>query len=366
MDWFFSWMNNLIAKPKFHTLVKKLPILNRMAAKDGRRIYDLVSGFVYSQVLLAMVELRLFKFLLTGKKTISELSDYAQLDQKKMLLLCNAASAIGLLKREAKSYYSLTRLGAAIEGVQGLDEMILHHKMFYRDLQDPVRLLQDDFQTELKDFWSYVGNQKTITDGEAAAYSNLMGTSQHIVAEETLNLVNLKGFTHVIDIGGGNGTFLSQVRKRYPGLDLTLFDLPSVIRTAKENVKNNQRMQDVILFPGNFIEDEFPTGGDVIFFNRVLYDHDDLTVSLLLEKAFSALEPGGSVVISEPMSGFKSPSRSGDAYFGFYTLAMTSGKPRNKWQHFEFLRAARFEAMKSLSSASNFVTSVIVAKKPPK
>ena len=74
MDWFFSWMNNLVAKPKFHTLVKKLPVLNRMAAKDGRRIYDLVSGFVYSQVLLAMVELRLFKFLLTGKKNISDLS----------------------------------------------------------------------------------------------------------------------------------------------------------------------------------------------------------------------------------------------------------------------------------------------------
>ena len=81
----FSWMNNLVAKPKFHTLVKKIPILNRLAAKDGRRIYDLVSGFVYSQVLLAMVELRLFKFLLSGKKNIRELSDYAQLDQKKCL-----------------------------------------------------------------------------------------------------------------------------------------------------------------------------------------------------------------------------------------------------------------------------------------
>lgn len=65
-------MNNLVAKPKFHTLVKKLPVLNRMAAKDGRRIYDLVSGFVYSQVLLAMVELRLFNysnFCCPGKKT---------------------------------------------------------------------------------------------------------------------------------------------------------------------------------------------------------------------------------------------------------------------------------------------------------
>ena len=366
MEWFFSWMNNLVAKPKFHTLVKKLPIVNRLAAKDGRKIYDLVSGFVYSQVLLAMVELKLLKFLLSGKKNIRELSDYGQLDPKKMLLLCNAASAIGLLKREAKSYYALTRLGAAIEGVQGLDEMILHHKIFYRDLQDPVRLLKEDFQTELKDFWSYVGNQKTMTDGQAAIYSKLMGASQHIVAEETLDLVSLQGFRHLIDVGGGNGTFLSQVNKRYSDLDLTLFDLPSVIRTAQENVKNGKLMKDITLVPGDFIEDEFPTGGDVIFFNRVLYDHDDLTVGLLLKKAFAALKPGGSLVISEPMAGAKFPTRSGDAYFGFYTLAMTSGKPRNKSQHFEFLRAAGFQAIESLSSVNSFVTSVIVAKKPPK
>ncbi len=359
-------MNELVAQPKFHTLVKKIPILKRLAANDGRKIYDLVSGFVYSQVLLAMVELRLFRFLLSGEKSIRELANHGKIDPQKMLLLCNAASAIGLLKRKPNSYYVLTRLGAAIEGVQGLDEMILHHKIFYRDLQDPVRLLRQDFQTELKDFWSYVGNKKKINEGQASVYSNLMGTSQYIVAEETLDLVNLKGFSHLIDIGGGNGTFLSQVRRRYPNLALTLFDLPSVTKTAQDNFKNDRLMEGVNIIPGNFIEDEFPVDGDTIFFNRVMYDHDDSIVSLLLGKAFAALKPGGCVVISEPMAGAKFPTRSGDAYFGFYTLAMTSGKPRSKPQHFEFLRAAGFKGMENLNNINNFVTSVIVAKKPRK
>ncbi len=359
-------MNKLVAQSRFHTLAKKIPILKTLVANDGRKIYDLVSGFVYSQILLTMVELKLFKFLLSGEKSIGELSAYGKIDTKKMLLLCNAASAIGLLKRKKNSYYTLTRLGAAIEGVHGLDKMILHHKIFYRDLQDPVRLLREDFETELKDFWSYIGNQKKVTVEQAAIYSSLMGTSQHIVAEETLDLLSLKDFRHLIDIGGGDGTFLSLVRKRYPNLNLTLFDLPNVIKRAQENFKTKRLTPNIAIVSGNFISDKFPVGCDIIFFNRVLYDHDDVTVKMLLKKAYAALEPGGCVVISEPMAGSKFPTRSGDAYFGFYTLAMTSGKPRSKNQHFEFLREARFQSMKNLNSVNNFVTSVIVAKKPSK
>ena len=366
MDWFFSWTSKLVSDPKFHTFAKKIPLLKKLVASDGRQIYDLVSGFVYSQVLLAMVELKLFEYLLPGKKSISELSDFCEIESEKILLLCNAATAIGLLRRKGSSSYSLTRLGAAIEGVAGLKDMIAHHKIFYSDLRDPVELLRGNFETELKDFWSYVGSGKKITDGQAAIYSSLMGSSQHIVAEETLNLVQLKKCKHLIDIGGGNGTFLSEVRRRYKGLNLTLFDLPSVIKAAQEKMEQGDFTKDINLISGDFFNDKFPEGGDVIFFNRVLYDHDDSTVVLLLSKAFAALNPGGCVVISEPMAGFKSPTRSGDAYFGFYTLAMTSGKPRNHHQHSEFLRGAGFEAIESLRSVNSFVTSVVVAKKPYK
>ena len=74
--------------------------------------------------------------------------------------------------------------------------MILHHKMFYRDLIDPVKFLnKKTFNTELRNFWKYVPSTKKITKEEAKNYSELMGISQHIVAEETLNLVNLNRFS---------------------------------------------------------------------------------------------------------------------------------------------------------------------------
>ena len=363
MEIFTNWMNNLVAKPSFHTFIKRIPIIRRLALNDGKIIYDLVAGFVYSQVLLAIIELRLIDFLITGKKEIDEISRFTRLPDDKCILLCNAAASIGLLKKNKDSSYRLTRIGAAIKGVSGLDKMILHHKMFYRDLIDPVKLLNKNFNTELRNFWTYVPSTKKITEEEAKNYSELMGVSQYIVAEETLNLVNLNPFKSLLDVGGGNGAFILEVRKRYPNLILNVFDLPSVIEAAKPKISHLGDKSEINLIPGNFIEDNLPDGNDLIFLNRVLYDHNDINMELLLMKIYDALSPGGQLIISEPMAGNDNPTRSGDAYFGFYTLAMTSGKPRSKNEHFKVLKKSGFMQLKFLQGTNDFVTSVIIAKK---
>ena len=63
------------------------------------------------------------------------------------------------------------------------------------------------------------------------------------------------------------------------------------------------------------------------------------------------------------MAGNEKPTRSGDAYFGFYTLAMTSGKPRSKNDHFRVLKKSGFMHLRFLQGTNDFVTSVILAKK---
>ena len=267
MEIFTNWLNNLVAKPSFHSLIKKIPIIRRLAFNDGKIIYDLVAGFVYSQVLLAIIELRLIDFLITGKKKIDDISRFTGLPHDKCILLCNAAASVGLLKKNKDSTYRLTRIGAAIKGVSGLDKMILHHKMFYRDLIDPVKLLNKNFNTELRNFWTYVPSNKKITKEEAKTYSELMGISQHIVAEETLNLVDLNPFKSLLDLGGGNGTFILEVRRRYPNLILNVFDLPSVIETAKSKISHLGDKSKIKLIPGNFIEDKLPDGNVLISFS---------------------------------------------------------------------------------------------------
>ncbi len=358
--------NHLVASPKFHTFIKKIPVVRHLAFWQGRKLYDIVGGFVYSQILLAVVELELLDFLLSSPKTPAAISEKTGLPIARVITLCNAASSINLIKRDKSGLYRICVLGASVIGVSGLKDMIKHHKLFYEDLLEPVELLYGQRKTKLSSFWPYVNEKtrKSLSGSKATKYSDLMYTSQKIVAEETLRAVNFSKFDTLLDIGGGSGAFLLEVAKTHSALKLILYDLPSVISEARRVTGSCDNKQRIQFNAGSFIDDPLPIDADVITLNRVLYDHDDKIVENLLEKVLKALAPGGMLVISEPMSGGDAPTRSGDAYFGFYTLAMTTGRPRSVNEHIEALTDIGFVNIKMVNKISNFVTSIITARKP--
>ncbi len=80
---------------------------------------------------------------------------------------------------------------------------------------------------------------------------------------------------------------------------------------------------------GNLFESPLPTGADVISLVRVLHDHDDENILLLLHKVWEALPSKGTLLIAEPMAGISDAKAVGSIYFVFYLLAMKSGKPRS-------------------------------------
>ena len=114
---------------------------------------------------------------------------------------------------------------------------------------------------------------------------------------------------------------------------------------------------------GSFVVDKIPEGFDTVTLIRVLYDHDDAVVAALLRKVYEALPKAGRIIISEPMSGGQSPIRSADSYFGFYTMAMSTGCPRSPKTHEVFLREAGFKKIKKHKGTREFVTQVISAYK---
>jgi len=280
------------------------------------------------------------------------------MDPRRMEVLCQGAVSIGLLRRSRDGRYRLSRKGAALPGVPGLAEMIRHHDVLYRDLEDPIAFLKGDGETELARFWPYVFGQSGTNDPDLAArYSRLMADSQVLVAEETLRTVRLDGVHRLMDVGGGTGAFLRAVRAEYADLRLRLFELPAVL----EGADLPERAEAVA---GSFRTDPLPGGSDVISLVRVLYDHADTTVAALLRNVYEALPPGGRVIVSEPMSGGGAPNRPGDAYFAFYTMAMQTGKTRSAEQVTQLLLEAGFEGVEHRATARKFVTSVVLGHKP--
>jgi len=359
-----AWRDARIADPRFQAWATANPLTRRIANRQGAALYDLVAGFVYSQVLHACVELDLFRRVATGPLSVPDLAEGTPLPPDAMQRLAQAAASLDLLHLRAGGRYGLGPLGAALLGAPGVEEMVRHHPMFYRDIEDPVTLLTaPKGSTELSQFWTYV-RSGTVGAQEAGAYSRLMAASQDMVAAETLAVHPMTGITRLMDVGGGEGAFLAAALEATPGLTGTVFDLPEVAARAEVALAARGLDDRATAAGGSFLSDVLPQGADAISLVRVLYDHDTPVVQRLLAAVFDALPPGGRVLISEPMSGGARPSRSGDAYFGFYTAAMTSGQPRAPQEHMAALTAAGFVSVRSLAPRQGFITRVIAGQKP--
>jgi len=361
---FAAWRDRLVGSASFQSWAARFPLTRGMARRDGQRLFDLVSGFTYSQILYAFVAFDLPAQLNAGPRSVSDLALRCAVPPERMQILCQAAASLGLLRRRRDGCFGLARLGAALPGVPGLAQMILHHDVLYRDLTDPTAFFRGDTETELADFWPYVfGATGPLDHGVAKTYSDLMADSQGLVAEETLKAVDFASARHVLDVGGGTGAFLAAVGKRHSTPRLHLFDLPAVAsgaidRFAAANLSDRARITQ-----GSFRADPLPEGADTITLVRVLYDHRDETVRNLLAKAYAALPPRGRIVVSEPMSGGANPSRAADAYFAVYCMAMRTGTVRSADRISAMLGEAGFVGIKEARTDRPFITSIVTAEK---
>ena len=356
----------IFSSTKVHDAIAKVPILRALISYEGSKIHKVMSGFVYSQILHLLINLGVFQFLKKQGRSLEEVSQFLELANDRSLLLLRGGCALNLVCYKRNKYW-LTRVGAQIVGVPGLMDMIQHNQILYRDLFEPVKLLQGRSETELSHFWPYVRKErekKKISTKVSSEYSKLMQTSQRLVAEQTLQAYSLKGVKRILDIGGGTGAFLLAVKNKYPSIEATVFDLPNVVNVAKSN---HQKIDDIVgllnFCPGDFLKDDIPANQDVISLVRVLYDHEDSTVELLLRRIYEALPNGGSLLITEPMSGGSKAMRSSDCYFSFYTLAMTTGKVRSFEEHKAILLRAGFSNIVKHAVSAPFITQVMSAKK---
>jgi demethylspheroidene O-methyltransferase len=363
-DKFYAWRTGLLRSPRFQDWAARTPFAARFARKDGEALFDLVAGFLHSQILMVFVELNLADHLAEQPRSIASLALRTGVAPDRMRVFCQGAAALGLLRRKRDGRYALGRLGAALPGIPGLAQMIRHHDVLYRDMTDPVAFFRDAPATELAAFWPYVFGAGGVIDPETAAtYSRLMADSQTLVATEALGALDLKGVQRLLDVGGGTGAFLTAVGHAYPDLALHLFDLPPVIEPATARFEDAGLAGRATVTGGSFRTDALPGGADAISLIRVLYDHSDDTVRMLLAKAHAALPEGGRIIISEPMSGGDRPERAGDAYFGLYCLAMGTGRARSAAEISDRLAAAGFVGITQRKTGRPFITSVVEARK---
>lgn len=351
--------DRVIGSADFQRFAAAFPLTRPVARRRAQALFDLTAGFVYSQVLYACVRSRLLEALATGPLDAAAVGRATDLPTAGAERLLKAAVPLGLVERRGPDRFGLGEQGAALLALPGVAAMVEHHALLYADLADPLALFRrSGGGGALSGFWPYAEGAEA--DPKAAeAYSALMSASQAMVAQQVLAAYPVARHRRLLDVGGGEGTFLRAVAARAPRLDLALLDLPPVAERARARFAADGI--SIAVTGGDAFRDPWPEGADLISLVRVLHDHDDGPAQALLNAARRALAPGGALLIAEPMSETRGAARVGDAYFGLYLLAMGSGRPRPRREIVGMLRTAGFKHVRSAPTRLPTVASVVVA-----
>lgn len=356
--------NRLLANRKFQRWAAAFPLTRPIARRQAHALFDLCAGFVYSQVLLACIRLRLFELLADGPRTAADLAAAMQLPVAKAEKLLRAAVSLDLVEARAGGQYGLGIQGAALVGNPSIAAMIEHHAMLYDDLRDPVALLRDGGgSTKLSAFWPYAttASPAGLAAEQVRPYTALMAQSQELIASDLLDAYDIRRHHCLLDVGGGDGAFASAVAARAPGLQLMVFDLPPIAALARERFETERLSMRAKAYGGSFLDDPLPAGADIVSLVRVLHDHDDDATLTLLRAVRRAIRDDGVLLLAEPMSETHGVARIADAYFGLYLLAMGSGHPRTPAQLEKLLGKAGFGRFRRVPTNRPFLLRALIA-----
>lgn len=356
--------DRLLTDTAFQRWAAGFPFTRRIARKRAQALFDLCAGFVYSQVLYACVRLRVCDLLLERPRTPEQLAGLLSMPLDPALRLLEAAEALDLVERRRGGRFGVGALGAALAGNPAVAAMVAHHALLYDDLRDPVGLLRGECErTELGRYWPYAGSDQPAEakTSDVADFSALMAASQALVAADILSAYRFGRHRCLLDLGGGDGTFVVQAAAAAPALRLMVFDLPAVAARAETRFAEAGLRGRAQAIGGDFRRDPLPHGADIVSLIRVIHDHDDATALAILRAARQALPPGGTLLLAEPMADTNGAAPVG-AYFNFYLLAMGSGRPRRAEQLTAMLREAGFSRVKPIRTRRPMLVRVLVGR----
>ena len=355
--------NRLLGSLRFQRWAARWPIFRSVARRRAARQFDLIAGFVYTQVAYLFVETGLIRALRAQPHDLGGVQALTGLDEAAALRLLRAGEALGLAQAPQEGLWTLGQTGAELSANDGAMAMVKHHALLYRDLAEPLDALRrrPGEGSALSAFWTYAAPDGS--DQSATPYSQLMAATQPMVWQQIIGRYRFDSHRRMLDVGGGSGGFVEAVGAHSPGLEFGIFDLPEVVPLAGERFAGSALAPRVTLHPGSFRTDPIPTGYDLVTLVRILHDHDDDIAQALLGSIFESLPDGGKLLIIEPMARTRGAEAMGDGYFGLYLWAMGSGRPRPFAEIAGMARKAGFARVAEIDTPLPIIARALLADK---
>lgn len=254
--------------------------------------------FCDAKALLTAVELGLFTALREGPATEEQIRARAGLHGRGLADFLHLLTALGLLEYE----------GGAYRNAAGADRYLVRGEAGYvggflersnRNLYPAWGRLTEALRTGApqsgSDFAAVLDRPAVL-----AQFADMMDALTQSLGPLLIDTVDWPERGTVLDVGGARGNLLAQVVKAQPQLTGVVFDLPQMAPLFDETITRYGMDGAVRFHGGDFFTDDLPAA-DVVIMGHVLHDWDPPRRRELVDKAFAAVSPGGTLLVYDRM-----------------------------------------------------------------
>ncbi len=325
-------------------------------SEDGltppQQMIRLLVGFIPARAIYTAAKIGLSDQIDAAGTTAEELARRMSVDALALERLLRTLSGLGVLHEEDGARFTLTDIGKTLRTDSPAsirDYAFFVHEFLYDLFGGLVGSVRSGKPAVEAVFGVPLYSYLQENHDKAALFHSGLSNRGRIEARAILDAYSFSDCRLVVDLGGGNGAFLSAILSEHPDLSGMLVERPSAIEAARTG--RGGPLPRCELVEGDFFQ-SVPSGGDVYVLKRVLVDHTDEKALQILRNSLAALGPNKRLLIIEPLRGaVNEPSLAGLMDLT-YLLAGT-GRVRSQEEHSSLLQKAGLRLQECLPTQSD-------------
>ena len=238
---------------------------------------------------------RLGVFTLIGEEDLGpdEIARKLGADIRGMSALLNALAAMGLLTKHQDRYANTPESKSFLvkDSKKYVGHIIMHHHHLVHAWADLPQAVETGRPVRQRSSFRQDEERESFLMG----MFNLAMSIAPRVADE----IDLNGRRHLLDLGGGPGTYAIHFCLANPELRATVYDLPTTEPFALRTIERFNLLDRIDFVPGNYMEEEIKASYDVAWLSQVLHGEGPGACKNMIHKTVSVLESGGLILIHD-------------------------------------------------------------------
>ncbi len=273
--------------------------MSASAAVTPERIMQFAWGYVPPLVLESAIHHRVFDVLNDGAKTVSEVAAATGASERGLRIVMNALVGLSFLAKVDGDHYALTPESDAFlvstkPGFQGglLKHMSKQLIPKWLQLNEIVASGKPNTAVNQEEAGSEFFGQ-FVLDIFPMSYPSALALAKHLALGSTGAPVR------VLDLAAGSGVWSIALAQSAENVSATAVDWAEVLPTTKATVARFGLADRFTFVAGDLLETDFGAGHTVATLGHILHSEGEARSRALLQKTFTALALGGTIVIGE-------------------------------------------------------------------